>query len=187
MSLNKDNYLYTSLDKCCQEHFNWNYKECMGLLPGDCARGNWFPDWHGSNEGCVSTADEEAEPYMEANPMYYMYSSVQACCKEHYNWMYDDCLGTASAELSGLYYPDWKTQSNVCKKDGKQPQYMNNAPDTWMHKSGKDCCALNFGWNYKECAEAVGEDSGSEKGENDGKYYPGKQTLSMCFTFSLTC
>lgn len=112
----------------------------MGNLPGDCARSLFYPDWSGTNEGCIDDGNQPA--YMTDNAVNYLFSQLEDCCMEHYQWMYNDCVGKASTATSGLYYPDFSDPKNICKNDGAQPQYMNNSPSVWMHDTLKgECCS----------------------------------------------
>ena len=58
MTKNPSDYLFSTLDSCCSTYFNWNYDTCMGLLPGECARELYYPDWNGSNEKCIADGNE---------------------------------------------------------------------------------------------------------------------------------
>ena len=58
MTKNPGDYLFSTLDSCCSTYFNWNYDTCMGLLPGECARELYYPDWNGSNEKCIADGNE---------------------------------------------------------------------------------------------------------------------------------
>ena len=58
MTKNPSDYLFSTLDRCCSTYFNWNYDTCMGLLPGECARELYYPDWSGSNEKCIADGNE---------------------------------------------------------------------------------------------------------------------------------
>lgn len=57
MEQNPSFWLSSTLDKCCTQHFGWNYDHCMGVSDDTCARAYWYPDWEGSNEGCVRNGD----------------------------------------------------------------------------------------------------------------------------------
>ena len=60
--------------------------------------------------------------YMTDNAMWYLYSQLSDCCQEHYQWNYDECIGSSKKPYSALFYPDWETGINVgCKTGGGQP------------------------------------------------------------------
>ncbi|EED86394.1 predicted protein [Thalassiosira pseudonana CCMP1335] len=112
MSANPADYMSSTLDKCCNTFFGWNYDmyvlsievnasvsrgsvfeannspplshSCMGLLDDSCARALWYPDWDGENVGC--TKDGEEPYYMTSNPMSYLFAQRSDCCSEHYEW-----------------------------------------------------------------------------------------------------
>ncbi|EJK73487.1 hypothetical protein THAOC_04881 [Thalassiosira oceanica] len=119
LSADPSNYMSTTLAKCCSSYFSWNYDVCIGNLPGICARSLFYPDWEGSNTGCVDDGNEPS--YMTANAVGYMFTHKSDCCQQHYNWNYEECLGISTTANSNLYYPDWE-QDHICKKGGGQPQ-----------------------------------------------------------------
>jgi len=170
MAANPTNYLYSTLDKCCTTHFGWNYLACMGQLDNVCARSLWYPDWKGTDEGCLNDGEEPS--YMTQNPVGYLFASKVDCCQQHYNWRYTECVGAKMGNNNGLYYPDFDSQDHICRNDGDQPTYMDQSPDYWMHKDLKECCTTNYSWNYEEC---IGSDPNAPSTPNpdvDGKYFP---------------
>lgn len=59
---------------------------------------------------------------MTDNAMWYLYSQLSDCCQEHYQWNYDECIGSSKKPYSALFYPDWETGINIgCKIGGGQP------------------------------------------------------------------
>ena len=75
MSANPSWYLYSTLDDCCTTYFGWNYDGCMGNVRGTCVKALFYPDWEGTNEGCVDDGNEP--PYMRDNYVYY-----SECCRQ---------------------------------------------------------------------------------------------------------
>ena len=59
MVVNPGEWLSTTLQKCCKKHFNgYYYDQCLFLHPPPALQGCsdpllFYPDWHGSNEGCL--------------------------------------------------------------------------------------------------------------------------------------
>ena len=170
MSIAKSTYMSSTLDKCCKQYFNWNYDGCMGLLDNTCARGLWYPDWEGSNQGCVKDGDEP--PYMRNAALYYLFTQRSECCAEHYGWNYQECLGrNGGSQYREWYYPDWEGQEHVCKNGGGQPQYMTNNHETWMYEDLTKCCNAYYGWNLAECL-ASGPGGGTDVSPANGRWYP---------------
>jgi len=175
MSASPSYYMYSTLDSCCSTYFGWNFEVCSGNLPGICARSLYYPDWEGSNEGCINDGNEPR--YIRDNYMWYLFSKLEDCCKTHYSWNYFSCMGTAGLQNAELFYPNWKGQGKSCKDGGGQPPYMNNAPDVWMHATVADCCADYYQWNIDECmgsSTSVGSGSVSTAVTvaANQKYYP---------------
>lgn len=170
MAANPTNYLYSTLDKCCTAHFGWNYLACMGQLDNVCARSLWYPDWSGSDEGCLDDGNEPT--YMAQNPTYYLYASKVDCCQQHYNWRYNECVGAKRSVNAGLYYPDFDNQAHICRNDGAQPLYMDQSPDWWMHKSLTECCTTNYSWNYENCIKSDPNAPVVPNPATNGKWFP---------------
>jgi len=170
MASNPSNYLYSTLDKCCSAHFGWNYLACMGQLEGICARSLWYPDWSGSDNGCLNDGNEPS--YMAENPTFYMYGNKVDCCQQHYDWNYSECVGQTKGVNNGLYYPDFDNSDHVCRKDGLQPMYMDQAPEWWMHADLKECCTTNYSWNYEACVQSDPNAVSVANPDTDGKYFP---------------
>lgn len=102
MSANPGYYLYTTLDSCCTSNFGWNYFTCMGELPGICSRALYYPDFEGTNTGCVNDGNEPT--YMRNTPVNYLFSQLADCCAEHYQWNYQVRFDSSlSAWLETLY------------------------------------------------------------------------------------
>ena len=140
--------------------------------PRQCLRpGLWYPDWEGSNEGCVKDGNEP--PYMRNAALYYLFTQKSECCAEHYGWNYQECLGSRSggSEYKSWYYPDWDSQKHICKSGGGQPEYMSNNAATWMYKSLTECCNAYYGWNLAECL-ASGPGGGTDVSPANGRWYP---------------
>jgi hypothetical protein len=166
MDQNPSTWLFSTLDKCCAQHFSWNYDYCMGTHDDTCARAYWYPDWEGGGESCIRDGEEPL--YMTQNPGQYLFSTKKDCCDEHYSWDLTSCMGGSSATgASGsFYYPDWTSGDEECKNDGKAPDYMVSNQATWLYTDKDDCCARYFGWKLSDCMGTTTSTSGS------GKYFP---------------
>lgn len=149
MSVNAGDYLYSTLDKCCNTYFNWMYDKCMGRVRGPCARALFYPDWSGTNEGCI--ADGNEPKYMTSNHKHYLYVTIEECCHEHYDWDYIACTGKVNKRNNRLYYPDWLGSPQGCGTGGGQPKYMNAAPEWWLYETLEQCCKTNFEWFLADC------------------------------------
>ena len=127
---------------------------------------------------------------MTDNAMWYLYSQLSDCCQEHYQWNYDECIGSSNKPYSALFYPDWETGINVgCKNGGGQPvvrcleviismviptqltlilastssssQYMNSAPEIWLRPTLEDCCVSYYNDIFDDCMAAGGTSTGT--------------------------
>ena len=56
MASDPTKWLSSSLEACCKKWFGgYIYNACIGKYPQDstCVKSAYYPDWHGSNDGCV--------------------------------------------------------------------------------------------------------------------------------------
>lgn len=142
MEANPTAWLFSTLDKCCKQHFSWNFDFCMGNLDDTCARALWYPDWEGDNKGCVRDGNEPL--YMTANKIY-LFNMKADCCEEHYSYDLGTCMGGAAGGSSGSkWYADWTSGDDTCKNDGKAPEYMTATAVNWLYDDQEDCCEYNL-------------------------------------------
>lgn len=138
MDSNPSNWLHTTLDKCCSNHFSWNYAACMGaMLDESCLKALWYPDWSGRNQGCVRDGNEPS--YMTQNPSNFIFSTKKDCCEEHYASNYALCMGEQTGGSGKKWYPDWTSVEKTCKQDGGAPEYMLDATSL-LFDDQRDCC-----------------------------------------------
>ncbi|KAL7447635.1 hypothetical protein ACHAXS_000031, partial [Conticribra weissflogii] len=131
-------YIFLSREDCCERHFSWRYDLCMGKDPNDSHSQLFYPDWEGTNRGCLNDGKEPL--YMRSNRDIWLHETLQECCEMNYPFMLDDCMGVKAtatggfspSSLSRFYYPDWENSDTFCVNDGNEPQYMKNSPDIWM-------------------------------------------------------
>eukprot|EP00956_Cyclotella_meneghiniana_P025357 scaffold52698_cov55-Cyclotella_meneghiniana.AAC.2 len=175
MDSNPSFWLFTTLEKCCESHFGWNLQTCLGTHPQECAKTLWYPDWLGSNTGCLRDGNEPL--YMIQSPADFIFSDRRSCCEEHYPWGFDVCMGlspgscsyvctdnsgtaTSSASSSGVkYYADWLADVRTCKNDGLAPQYMVDQASLWLYDDLDSCCERFFSYKLDFCKGGGGTSS----------------------------
>ncbi len=58
MAVNPNEWLASTLETCCKRFFSgYSYEICTKEYPrddDDCIKELYYPDWQGSNEGCIS-------------------------------------------------------------------------------------------------------------------------------------
>lgn len=57
MVLNPTMWLHDTLSDCCKANYAWKMYDCMGTTPV-ASTGKFYPDWSGSNEGCLNDGGE---------------------------------------------------------------------------------------------------------------------------------
>jgi len=178
---NPGQHMHSTLDSCCQTYFGWNFNECVGNLPGICARSLFYPDWDGKNEGCIDDGNEPK--YMTDNAISFMFTKLEECCEAHYQWDLFKCVGKKGTLNAELFYPDWTGANDSCRNGGGQPTYMNNNVGSWMFKTLAECCAAHFSSASSKTSTCVGAGSTPTKtpGTVTGneKYYP-DWSKSLC-------
>jgi len=178
MAANPTYYMSSTLTKCCTTYFQWNFDVCMGNERGVCSRALWYPDWEGSNAGCVNDGNEPK--YMTDNAVAYMFMELTDCCDQYYKWDYNGCTKATALQNVGLYYPDFGGSKDICVTGGGQPTYMNNSPSIWMHETLKECCTTNYNYNLKECIESGSTGTATATAPTaPGLYYPDWLGTSM--------
>lgn len=51
-----------------------------------------------------------------------------------------------------MFYPEWKQDSEGCRNDGLEPDYMAVNPTEWLSSTKKSCCQKYFGgYMYDDC------------------------------------
>ncbi|KAL7478606.1 hypothetical protein ACHAW6_004371 [Cyclotella cf. meneghiniana] len=151
MLANPSAWLHSTLRKCCETHFTWNYETCMGLLDESYAHELWYPDWERANTGCVSDGNEPLYMIEPANKHLYLFNTRKDCCEKHYSWNFNECMNIIPSS-GGKFYPDWSVGANHgCKNDGNAPAYMIMSPNIWLHPTLDSCCASYFPWKLNEC------------------------------------
>lgn len=156
MTENKIVYLFSTKADCCQEHYSWNYEECVGSAASNSGQ-KYYPDWLG-DDTCKN--DGAAPTYMVKNPNMWLQDTLSDCCTKNYGWKMRECMKGSSS--SGLYYPDWEGSNNGCINDGKEPNYMAAKPDRWMHSTLATCCEKYYSYDLATCNGSSGS-SGSRK------------------------
>jgi hypothetical protein len=181
MDANPTNWLFTTQAKCCEAHFGWNLPTCLGEHPTECASTLWYPDWEGSNKGCLRDGNEPL--YMVQNKDGFIFSDKKSCCEEHFSWGFNVCMGgiggTSIAHGDGTstivygdgsgdkYYADWTSGDDTCKNDGLAPEYMVNVAAMWLYDDLDKCCAQFFSYKLDMCK--AGGSTSSYTGTN--KWY----------------
>lgn len=101
-------WMHSTLSDCCTTNYNWMLSACLEnsvtspmpppvRSPATPVYGLWYPDWSGSNTGCL--ADGNEPEYMKLNPTLWMYSSLSECCDENYAWSLNSCDPSRSISL----------------------------------------------------------------------------------------
>ena len=164
MTYSPGRFLFTSKTDCCQEHYSWDYDNCIG----DDSAGSgklYYPDWTSGNEECKN--DGEAPDYMIKKEATWMYSDKGDCCKTYFNYKLNDCMGTSSSNTgSGKYFPDWHGDNEACLQDTGTtlaPDYMEGS--NWLFDDLESCCDQHYSYEKDTCMGTTG--SGTLNGSEE--------------------
>ncbi|KAL7485151.1 hypothetical protein ACHAW6_010776 [Cyclotella cf. meneghiniana] len=168
MNANPTNWLFSSLDKCCKQHFSWNYNFCMGIIEETTSHSSWYPDWEGNNKGCIQ--DGDVPSYMTRLPGNYLFNTKKDCCQKYYSWNYAECVGEEDAGSGENWYVDWTSGDDTCKNDGKAPKYMIQQAELWLFELQEDCCTRFYSYDMARCmgSKATGKFFPDWSGDNEG-------------------
>jgi len=168
MTQNPGQYLFSTKQDCCDEHYSWDLTSCMGGSSATGASGSfYYPDWTSGDEECKN--DGKAPDYMVSNQATWLYTDKDDCCARYFGWKLSDCMGTTtSTSGSGKYFPDWAGDNEGCLQDtgsNTAPDYMQGST-TWLFDTLDSCCAQHYSWNKNNClgvSASTGTLTGSEK------------------------
>ena len=154
MNTNSHFYFFNNLEDCCKAFYLWDYSNCAGVVADDETDSLYYPDWGDSAHICKSDGNQPA--YMSQNPSSWMFSTLEKCCKQHYWWNYDECMGggvpapSPSVVADAKYYMVWGSTSK-CVQDcavGAGPDCGGKA-NFWdqLFDSQSQCCEEMNWWN----------------------------------------
>lgn len=136
-------YFENSLDSCCKKYYDWDYPKCAGnsgTLPN-----GYYPNWGKIEAKCLESS-EEMPPYIRANSEQWVYNDIEACCKDHYSWAYNECImgsgGTLPTSVSGQWYVDWKVYKCVKDCADSSDSLCGGHAKSWdeTYGSASECC-----------------------------------------------
>lgn len=122
----------------------------MNIMSLATGSGKFFPDWEGSNEGCiVDSANTPAPEYMQTNPNAFMFNTLEACCTQHYNWNRAKCLLAMPTGGTEKWYMDYV--ADKCAKDCVVGPDCGGLAESWdmLFDTRSACCLAKNWWNNK--------------------------------------
>ena len=75
-------YLSTTLEKCCERHFFWGLKECLGT--SDVGSNDWYVKYE--DETCVQDCNGASPCGGVADSWVELYKSKEMCCEDRLPW-----------------------------------------------------------------------------------------------------
>ena len=153
MTTNGHAYLFNTKGDCCKNFYNWDYNTCVGIVETTPSITLFYPDWTDSEHVCKN--DGKQPTYMNTSPELWMHETLEACCKQNYNWNYNHCMGGLPPPpvANAKYYMVWGT-TGKCLRDcdvGSAPDCGGRA-NFWdqMFETQTICCKEMNWWN-KDC------------------------------------
>jgi hypothetical protein len=86
-------FLYTTLDECCERHYNYRVNECKGLT--SAGSNKWFVDWDTfkCTKDCEVTAGADCGGLADGFwDLVSSYTTKEECCRERVSWDVDGCM-----------------------------------------------------------------------------------------------
>jgi hypothetical protein len=126
MAVNPTEWLSTTLEVCCKKYFGgYLYDACMGRYPpdDDCNVMLFYPDWNGSNEGCIDDGKYA-----------YIARYVEICMQHEL---------TDLSSYSFIYL--------FCFCIGQEPYYMLSNHDFFLSNTREECCKKFYAWDLYSC------------------------------------
>ncbi len=157
MLTDPDSYIFNTREECCDRHYYWNMRECLGDSPEAASLGTdkWYVDW--DTETCIQDCIGKSSCGGISNTWVELYSSKQQCCNERLSYK-DDCLGSSDAAGvsvsvvvgSDKWYVDWDIYECVQDCAGESP--CGGIAASWeeLYSSKDRCCDELLFWK-KDC------------------------------------
>mmetsp|Transcript_17359 Transcript_17359/g.27209 ORF Transcript_17359/g.27209 Transcript_17359/m.27209 type:complete len:182 (+) Transcript_17359:825-1370(+) len=76
-------YLSTTLEKCCERHFHWGIKDCLGTM--DAGSNEWYVSYE--DKICVQDCNGASPCGGIATSWVELYSSKEKCCEDRLPWI----------------------------------------------------------------------------------------------------
>ena len=146
MLSNAKHFLSDSIEECCKKFYGWNYFACAGTKP-ELTNGDYYPDWSGSSTAtCLN--DNKMPTYMLNNQAWYLATTLEKCCKTHFSWNVNKCLGTTAAGSNNWYV---NYDSSTCVQDCNGASPCGGVADSWveLYSSKAQCCKEKLFWVSK--------------------------------------
>jgi len=150
--MKRNGYTKLSLEACCKRYFSWDFSTCtVGsvTLPS-----GFYPNWGGFETKCLNStkATTTLPDYMQKNPQQWLVDDVESCCKEHYNWVYNDCISLSGANSAATATLKWYVNydEEICQQDcpseGGEP--CGGLAKQWnvLYETPASCCAKGLFW-----------------------------------------
>lgn len=151
---NPTTWLYTTQESCCDRYFSYQKSDCMGTSAAAAASGKFYPDWAGSNEGCLEdTASSPAPDYM-AGSTTWLFDTLDACCEQHYSWAEASCKGSSATAGTDEWYVVWDSPAKCVKNCATgSGTGCGGLAETWdtLYSSQQVCCNTRVSYAYKDC------------------------------------
>lgn len=171
MNLNNGDWLYETLESCCERYYNWDDVGCRmrnaeatlvaGTLPSafDPTKDLYFPDWLGVDT-CIN--DGTAPPYMKKEPDDWMYTDLKDCCQAYYGWKggFEKCMvieggnPPTRSPITESWYADWEKYICVESCEVEEGAPCGGVHEDWdiLHASKSSCCEAHLWWD-EDCMQ----------------------------------
>lgn len=99
-----------------------------------------------SSHPTENTEYPSASPTISSEPSASPTSMPSVSTKPSSSPTYSPSSTPSESPTGSLYYPDWINESQVCKNDGADPEYMLQIQrDNYLYRSKEECCQVSSG------------------------------------------
>jgi len=155
-------YYESSLDACCERHFNWDKPTCIsvgGGNPSDAATGKWYVNHE--KEICQQDCTEETGGPCGglANRWDALHETAEDCCEQRLGWKITSvCEAQSTLQTvvgTSLWYVDWSDQKCVKDCDDSSDSACGGLAKKWddVYDSVSDCCDRIWYIERAECTD----------------------------------
>jgi len=147
MLSNHQYFLSNTREECCKKFYEWNYYSCTGTRPK--LNGEFYPDWSGKSTTSACLNDNKMPEYMIQNQAWYLSKTRSECCKRHFNWDFNNCMGTTNAGTRKWYA---KYDATTCVQDCVGASPCGGVAESWdeLYQDKTTCCKQKM-WYDNKC------------------------------------
>lgn len=134
---------YSTVKRCCKKMSYVPFEECSfePAMEERVGGGETNTKWYPAAATCLNDGNAPAWQHNK-------HSTQSACCRSHFNWEYNDCMGITPTG-SGKWFMDWARGKCVRDCDeGEDGSCGGLVPGSWsrIHDNANACCGAHMSY-----------------------------------------